>query len=107
MAADSQQAPEGLVSNARIESLENSISSIQDTLRSMAAANKEALGSPSPGTSSTPDQPAGQAAVPVSPSFVRAHTSNQPASPANCLIPSVAGSFVPQTSQPTWLESIA
>eukprot|EP00794_Sanderia_malayensis_P001445 gene1445-1590_t len=82
MAAESQQAPEGLVSNARIESLESSISSIQDTLRSMATAHKEASGSPSPGMSSTPDQPAGQAAVPVAPSFLRAQTSNQPASPA-------------------------
>eukprot|EP00794_Sanderia_malayensis_P021220 gene21220-23302_t len=107
MAAESQQAPEGLVSNARIESLESSISSIQDTLRSMATAHKEASGSPSPGMSSTPDQPAGQAAVPVAPSFLRAQTSNQPASPAICPNPPVAGLFAPQTSAPTWFESIA
>eukprot|EP00794_Sanderia_malayensis_P001590 gene1590-1757_t len=104
MAAENQQTPEGPVLNARLESLENSLANIHETLRSLLAPNNEASGSAASGMFSSSEQQESQAAIPVTPSFLRVQSSNPTIPTPSLLNPPTSGPS--PTAAPTWLENI-
>eukprot|EP00794_Sanderia_malayensis_P004834 gene4834-5466_t len=104
MAAENQQTPEGPVLNARLESLENSLANIHETLRSLLAPNNEASGSAASGMFSSSEQLESQAAIPVAPSFLRVQNSNPTIPTPSLLNPPTSGPS--PTAAPTWLENI-
>eukprot|EP00794_Sanderia_malayensis_P009820 gene9820-10828_t len=106
MAAENQQTPEGSAPLARIESLENSLSSIQETLRTLVGDNNEASGSSVSGMFSAPEHQGGQAAVPPAPSFLRVQNHIPPTSMAGSTNHPMPGFLAPHTSPPTWLENL-